>query len=146
MTPDVYPPLSVLVVEDHQDVATTTAELLELRGHKVRIADSGPKAVEAVEADPPDVVLLDIGLPGMNGWEVAERLRKSDGKRPVVVAVTARGADEDRERSAEVGVDLHLVKPVEPLALTSLLNRLRIIMAARQGGSGSDSLSGSRKC
>jgi two-component system, OmpR family, response regulator len=123
--PDSHPYLSVLIVEDNDDAASSTAELLEMRGHTVRIARSGLEGLSEAESDPPDVVLLDIGLPGLNGWEVCRQLKQSSGKRPVVVAVTGYDSDEDCERSKEVGIDLHLTKPVEPKALASLLDRFR---------------------
>src|SRR4051794_458459 len=104
--------LSVLVVEDQPDAAQSLAELLTLHGHCVSVALSGADALRSVEVRTPDVVLLDIGLPGMDGWAVARRLRaQARGKQPVVVAVTGYGAEADRWRSADAGIDLHLVKP-----------------------------------
>ena len=122
--------LSVLVVEDLQDVAESVAELLTACGHVVRVASCGVDALHAALTDPPDVVLLDIGLPGMSGWEVACRLRaQSSGKQPVVVAVTGCGTDDDRLRSADAGIDLHLVKPADPTTLTALLARVQSVLA-----------------
>jgi two-component system OmpR family response regulator len=118
--------LSVLVVEDQDDSATSLVELLTLRGYSVRVAASGPDALRELGAATPDVVLLDIGLPGMDGWEVVRRLRTyGQGKQPVVVALTGYGSDADRMRSADAGIDLHLVKPADPTALTALLERVR---------------------
>jgi DNA-binding response OmpR family regulator len=120
------PPLSVLVVEDSEDAAQSTAELLALCGHAVRVAACGGDALRAAAAQTPDVVILDIGLPDMSGWDVAARLRAGAvGKQPVVVAVTGYGAAGDRWRSADAGVDLHLVKPADPAALSALLDRVR---------------------
>jgi two-component system, OmpR family, response regulator len=133
VTQDSNPPLSVRVAEDCQDTAATTAELLEAHGHFVRVASRGQDALAEVEADPPDLVLLDIGLPGMSGWEVAERLRETRQKRPVVVAVSGFGSEADLERSARAGIDLHLTKPVEPATLALFLKRIGISLGTRGG-------------
>ena len=118
-------PLSVLVVDGHADCAQSTAELLTLWGHAVRVAGCGADALRACEAETPDVVLLGHCLPGLDGWAVAAWLRaRLPGKQPLIVAVTARGDDEDRERSAAAGVDLHLVKPLAPALLARLLDRV----------------------
>ena len=112
--------LRVLIVEDHEDTAASLAMLLRLYGHVVEIAADGSSALRAVQASPPDVVLLDISLPKMNGWLVAEQIREqSTWKRPLLVAITGRGMTADRLRSQEVGIDLHLVKPVEPAELAT---------------------------
>jgi CheY-like chemotaxis protein len=121
--------LSILVVEDEDDSAKSLAELLTLSGHTVRIAPSGPEALWAVWTTTPDVVLLDIGLPGMDGWEVARRLRvQCQDKQPLVVAVTGYETTEDKRRSADAGIDLHLIKPVEPAALTRLMSWVREVL------------------
>jgi CheY-like chemotaxis protein len=118
--------LHVLVVEDHEDTAQSTAMLLALYGHEVHIASDGPTAVEAVQARHPDVVLLDLGLPKMDGWQVAKQLRvHSNGKTPFVIAVTGYGQQSDHARSHEAGIDLHLVKPVDPQMLQQLLRRFQ---------------------
>lgn len=115
-------PLSVLIVEDFEDAALSTAELLILRGHSVRVAQCGADALREAVAETPDVVLLDIGLPDMDGWEVAEQLRRnSSGKQPFIVVVSGYGTDAARTRSADAGCDMHLVKPADPPALTALL-------------------------
>lgn len=132
MTEELFPPLSVLVVEDQQDTAQSTAELLTLSGHVVRVASCGADALAAARNEMPDVVLMDIGLPGMNGWEVVEQLRRlSPGKQPFVVAVTGYGGEADRWRSADAGIDLHLTKPADPSALTNLLSQVRAHLSAR---------------
>ncbi|HEY1190046.1 MAG TPA: response regulator [Gemmata sp.] len=132
MNPEPPPLLSVLVVEDQEDCAQSTAEMLTLCGHAVRVARCGPDALREALADPPDVVLLDIGLPGISGWEVAAGLRERiRGRQPLVVAVTGLGTDADRLRSADAGIDLHLVKPVEPAELLRLLTWVRDNLAAR---------------
>ena len=138
MTKEIPSPLSILVVEDSAEVAESTAELLALCGHTVRVVRCGSDALAAVEAETPDVVLLDIGLPGMNGWEVAERLRRRlTGKQPFVVAVTGYGSEPDRWRSADAGVDLHLVKPTNPSTLIGLLAWVRRHLNARWTMTGS---------
>ena len=117
--------LSVLVVEDDVDAAHSYEVLLRLFGHRVTVATDGPTAVELAATTGPDVALIDIGLPRMDGYGVAARLRaQSDGRRPLLVAVTGYGADADRRRSHEAGIDLHLTKPVDPAALESLLASL----------------------
>src|SRR5262245_9614394 len=93
--------LSVLVVDDSPETADSTAELLTLHGHAVRVAYSGEDALSVAVAESPDVVLLDIRMPGLSGWEVARRVRgRLVGKPPVLVAVTAAGTEADRLRSA----------------------------------------------
>ena len=122
--------LSILIVEDHADTAESLAELLTLCGCDVRVAGSAPEALDAADDQMPDVVLLDIGLPGMDGWEAARWLREqATGKQPLVVAVTGYGSDADRQRSADAGIDLHLTKPADPADLILLLARIRGILA-----------------
>jgi CheY-like chemotaxis protein len=124
--------LSILVVEDEDDSAKSLAELLTLGGHSVRIASSGPEALQQTHDATPDVVLLDIGLPGMDGWEVARRLRdQSKDKQPFVVAVTGYETTDDQWRSADAGIDLHLVKPVDPANLTGLLSWVREVLTQK---------------
>jgi CheY-like chemotaxis protein len=114
----------ILVVDDNVDTARGMAKLLSLLGHDVETAFDGPSAVEAARRFLPDVVLLDIGLPGMSGYEVAEVLRREEfGSRLLVIAVTGYGQEEDRRRSREAGFDYHLVKPVDHDALIALLSR-----------------------
>ncbi len=112
----------LLVVDDNQDAANSLAMLLRLQGHEVRVAFSGVAALEMTKDYAPDVVFLDIGMPGMDGYEVARRLRQQPGLENVVLAaLTGWGQQEDRRRTAEAGFDRHLVKPVEPAALEGLL-------------------------
>src|SRR5207249_1563474 len=119
------PPRRILVVDDTVDAAESLAKLLELTGHDVRTARDGPAALEAARIYRPEVVLLDIGLPGMDGYEVARRLRKQPATEHVrLVALTGYGQAEDRRRSREAGFDHHLVKPVDPAALEGLLTSL----------------------
>jgi CheY-like chemotaxis protein len=128
--------LRVLIAEGHADNAQTTALLLRLFGHEAQIAADGPSALQAAEAAPFDVVLLEIVLPRMNGWEVAKRLREGRrGKSPFLIAVTGLGREEDRRRSVEAGIDLHLVKPADPQALQNVLEQLRFeIQGLAKGG------------
>jgi signal transduction histidine kinase/DNA-binding response OmpR family regulator len=115
-------PLRVLVVDDNIDAAATLAALLENDGHQVRRAHDGPGALTAVDAFHPDAVFLDLGLPGMDGFEVARRLRlRAADNKPLLVAVSGYGRDEDRRRSRLAGFDHHLVKPAELSALRSAL-------------------------
>jgi PAS domain S-box-containing protein len=119
--------LRLLVVDDNEDAADSLALLLQFHGHHVRVAYSGMAALEITKRGVPDLVFLDIGMPGMDGYEVARRLRQQPGLEKVLVAaLTGWGQQEDRRRSAEAGFDYHLVKPVEPKTLESLLANLKL--------------------
>jgi two-component system CheB/CheR fusion protein len=121
----VGPSRRILVVDDNRDSSDSLALLLEIMGHQVQVAYDGPHALEAARTYQPDTVLLDIGLPGMSGHEVARRMRQElDMKGALLVAMTGWGQDEDRQRSQDAGFDHHLVKPVEPDALETLLASL----------------------
>ena len=112
----------ILVVDDNEDTARGMSRLLKLIGHDVRMAHSGPDAIELAREHRPDFILLDIGLPGMSGYEVASNLRREDWCRStVIVAVSGYGQDEDRRRSKESGFDHHLTKPLDHDALLALL-------------------------
>jgi PAS domain S-box-containing protein len=113
----------ILVVDDNVDGAVSLARLLELlHGHEVQVAHDGPSALEVADRFRPEVVLLDIGLPGMDGHEVARRLRaRPEFGRTPLVALTGWGQESDRRRSREAGFDHHLVKPVDLDALSGLL-------------------------
>ncbi|MFM0023527.1 hybrid sensor histidine kinase/response regulator [Paraburkholderia azotifigens] len=118
--------LRVLVVDDNIDAADSLAALLELSGHSVRTASDGQKAVQACEVASPDVVLLDIGLPGMDGYEVARRLRQMPGMSHLtLIAVTGYGQPDDVARAMDAGFDHHLVKPIEPDTLMRLFDEVR---------------------
>ncbi|MCI0464501.1 MAG: response regulator, partial [Gemmataceae bacterium] len=117
------PSQRVLVVDDNCDAAESLAMLLQVKGHEVHTAHDGLAALETARDFQPDIVLLDIGLPGMDGYEVARRLRQEQGRQAVLVALTGYGTDEDHRRSQEAGFDYHLVKPVELDALHQLLMR-----------------------
>jgi CheY-like chemotaxis protein len=114
-----------MVVDDNRDAAESMAMLLELWGHEVVCAHDGPSALEMSTRYRPQVVLLDIGLPGMDGYEVAAHLRElPQGARAVLIAITGYGQTEDRQRSRIAGFDHHLVKPVAPETLHGLLDSL----------------------
>jgi two-component system CheB/CheR fusion protein len=115
----------ILVVDDNRDAAESLAVMLRLMGHGVETAHSGPAALALAPALAPDVVLLDIGLPGMDGYEVARRLRAAGEPQPVLIAVTGYGQEEDRRRSREAGCDHHLVKPVDHEDLERVITRVR---------------------
>ncbi|HYN20857.1 MAG TPA: response regulator, partial [Thermoanaerobaculia bacterium] len=118
--------LRILVVDDNLDAVESLATLLGLKGHEVATAHDGPAALETAASFRPEVMLLDIGLPGMNGYEVATKLRERDEARQVVlIAVTGWGQDEDRRRSQEAGFHHHLVKPVALAELDRLLASVR---------------------
>jgi signal transduction histidine kinase len=115
----------VLIVDDNEDGAESLAILLQLAGHETHTAHDGLQAIEAAGRLRPDVVLLDIGLPRLNGYEVCRRIREQPwGRELRMVALTGWGQQEDRRRSREAGFDTHIVKPVEPEALMALLASL----------------------
>jgi PAS domain S-box-containing protein len=118
-------PLRVLIVDDNVDAATVLGELVGMLGHEVALAEDGPAALAAAAAAPPDVVLLDIGLPGMDGYEVAARLRAAGHTRTALVALTGYGREGDVQRSRGAGFDQHLVKPVELAQLQRIIANLR---------------------
>ena len=113
-------PLSVLVVDDDADTATGLTELLGLYGFSARAAYSGREALAAAESEPPDLVLLDLRMPRMTGWELAKALNALP-EPPVLVAVSGVGGAAALERSASAGIRLHLVKPVDPPTLVDIL-------------------------
>jgi CheY-like chemotaxis protein len=102
----------VLLVDDNADSIEPLSLLLQARGHDTRLATVGEEAIHIAEEFRPDVVLLDIGLPDMDGYEVARRLRRPEGKSPVLVALTGWSGRDARAKAAEAGFDYHLVKPV----------------------------------
>jgi len=120
------PDFCVLVVDDNRDVADSTAVLLRMAGYDVHLAYDGKGAIESAQRLQPDAVLLDIGLPGMDGYEVAELIRRDAASaKPLMLAVSGYGQDEHRLRSSKAGFDHHIVKPIDPAALTELLASLR---------------------
>ena len=115
----------MLVVDDNTDTALSLATLLEIEGHEVFTAHDGLAAIESAHAHRPDVVLLDIGLPKLDGHEACGRIRSQPwGKKMIVIAVTGWGQDEDRRKSQDAGFDGHLVKPVDYDQLAELLRSL----------------------
>ncbi|HSN19359.1 MAG TPA: ATP-binding protein [Usitatibacter sp.] len=122
-------PRRILVVDDNRDAADSLCMLLKSRGHEVRVAYDGLEAVGAAVTFQPEVVLLDIGLPKLSGYEAARRIREARGDRVLLMAVTGWGQEEDRRRAMEAGFDHHLTKPVDPAAIS------RLIDARPQGGS-----------
>jgi signal transduction histidine kinase/CheY-like chemotaxis protein len=119
------PPRRILVVDDNRDAADSLALVLKFLGADVRVSYGGPEALAAFEAYDPAVVLLDIGLPGMDGYEVARRIRSGfPQRRAALVALTGWGQDQDRQRARDAGFDRHLIKPAEIAALQSLLSSL----------------------
>jgi CheY-like chemotaxis protein/two-component sensor histidine kinase len=116
------PKQRILIVDDNRDSAISLGMMLSLMGNEIRTAHDGLEGLEAAEAFQPDVMVLDIGLPKLNGYEVCRRIRKQPwGKRMVVVALTGWGQEEDMRRSNEAGFNHHMVKPVDPAALEKLL-------------------------
>jgi CheY-like chemotaxis protein len=130
--PEVPPPVAeatpsrrILVVDDNQDAASVLAQLLEMGGHEVDTAHDGAEALETAGRQHPDVVLLDIGLPTLNGYEVCRRIRERPwGKKTIVIALSGWGQEGDRQLSREAGFDGHLVKPVDYPELLALLGSL----------------------
>jgi CheY-like chemotaxis protein len=114
----------VLVVNDYADNVESMAMLLRLYGHEVETALGGPAALRAARAHPPEVVLLDISMPGMNGYEVARQLRSMFQGRVVLFALTAHDFEEDKRRCVEAGFDRHFVKPADPVQVEQLLREL----------------------
>jgi CheY-like chemotaxis protein len=111
----------VLVVDDNPDAADSLAMLLQALGNDVRVAYDGEEAIDKALDFSPEVVLLDIALPKVHGYDVAKRIRGAKGRDVVLVAVTGWGHEEDRRRSREAGFDYHLTKPVDPVDLARLV-------------------------
>jgi CheY-like chemotaxis protein len=125
MTQFKAPPRRVLIVDDNEDAANSLAMVLQLSGHETASVYTAADALEHAAVFKPDVVLLDIGLPGMDGYEVAQRLRELPGLRGVkLVAVTGYGRSDDRLRARDAGFDDHLTKPVEFEVLDRTLARM----------------------
>jgi CheY-like chemotaxis protein len=115
------PARRILVVDDNRDAAEGLAALLRLRGHEVRVAHDGPMALDITATERPSVVLLDIGLPEMDGYEVCRRLRQQGLNDAQIIAMTGYGQERDRQRSREAGFDTHMVKPVDIGDIVTLL-------------------------
>jgi PAS domain S-box-containing protein len=122
----------ILVVDDNRDAASSLAMVLRSSGHSVLAAHSGEEALEIAEREKPDIIVLDIGMPQMNGYEVARRLRKtSDGKTMLLVALTGWGQKEDIEKSLNAGFDFHMTKPADPERIERLLENF---LQSQNGG------------
>jgi CheY-like chemotaxis protein len=115
----------ILLVEDNLDARETLRLLLELDGHRVAAADTGENAIKLALERPFSVALIDIGLPDVDGYHVAQRIRSAPtGARVILVALTGYGRPEDIRRAREAGFDAHVIKPVDPDALTKILSDL----------------------
>jgi len=113
----------ILVVDDNEDAASTLAMLLQLTGNEVHTACDGLEAVKAVAELHPDIVLMDIGMPKLNGYDAARRIRgQASGKDTFLIAVSGWGQEEDKLRCANAGFNAHMTKPVDVSALTKLLS------------------------
>jgi CheY-like chemotaxis protein len=118
-------PERILVVDDNRDAADSLARLIQSFGHEVKAVYDGPQALEETTSFEPDMALVDIGMPGMNGYETVAELRKRRGHvHLIVVAVTAWSRDEDKRRAYESGFDLHVAKPMSVEKLKELLRLL----------------------
>jgi CheY-like chemotaxis protein len=114
----------ILVVDDNRDSASSLGSLLELMGHRAHVAYDGPHALEAAKKYRPEIIFLDIGLPGISGYEVARRLREDASSRHArIVALSGYGTVEDRKRSLAVGFDSHVVKPIDIEEINRILRQ-----------------------
>lgn len=121
--------LLVLVMEDEPDTAESMGQLLRQFGHRVHAAPDGMSALKAARAEPPDVVVLDIGWPGMTSRKVARQLwEQSATRKPFLIAIAGQEQKSDRQRSHEAGIHLHLAKPVDPDFLCKVLKRFQAII------------------
>jgi PAS domain S-box-containing protein len=127
----------VLIADDNRDAAESMALILRMMGNDVRTANDGKEAVETAERFAPDVVLLDIGMPLLNGYDAARRIRAAGwGKELLLVALTGWGQDDDKKRAADAGFDLHFTKPLEPTELSRIVSLRRDSNGAATGGNG----------
>ncbi len=118
----ITPARSILVADDNRDGAEIMAMLLEDSGHIVHVAFSGPDALALAAEKTPDIAILDIGMPGMSGYEVARRIRAAPwGTDMILVAVTGRGQEDDKRAAVEAGFNRHLIKPVDPAELEAMI-------------------------
>jgi CheY-like chemotaxis protein len=127
------PHYRILVVDDNLDAAEMLSTLLRMDGHEVWAVHDGRAALEAAEMHRPDVILLDIGLPELNGYEVAKSLRLHEAfRRTIIIAMTGFGQERDCQQSLEAGCDAHLTKPVAPQALRAFLRDLNGQLVRRE--------------
>lgn len=122
--------MRILVVDDQADAADTLAELLRCHGHSVDVAYSPAEALGQALAHAPDIAFIDIVMPGMDGWALAQQMRERN-PRAYLVALTGASEDDRRERSQEAGLDIHLVKPIDPTRLELVLARAEQVVATR---------------
>ena len=121
----------ILVVDDNADAADSLGMLLEVRGDEVRIAYDGEEALDAEADFRPEVVLLDIGMPKISGYDVARRIRAARGNAILIVAITGWGQEDDRQRARDAGFNYHFTKPVDFEMLLDLIDRESVSGAAR---------------
>lgn len=125
--------MKVLVVDDNHDAAMSLSMLMSVLGYENRVAYDGVEALSEADSFMPDVVLLDLGMPGMDGFETCRCIRQRQwGSRAAVIAVTGYGSADDRAKSAAAGFDLHLLKPVSPVVMAETL--LRVADRLARGG------------
>jgi len=117
---------SILIVEDHADAREALRALLELEGHRVDAVGTGPGALEVVRARQIDIALVDIGLPDVDGYEVARRMRELGGRCPYLIALTGYGQPDDVKRARDAGFDAHLLKPIDPDSLAGVLSSIKL--------------------
>ena len=117
---DRAPPRRILIIEDNDDAREALRLQLQIAGHEVHGAATGSEGIEMAHSLKPDVVLLDIGLPGLDGYQVAEKLR-TDSDGPRLIAITGYGQPEARERARKAGIEQYLVKPINAAELARLL-------------------------
>ena len=118
-------PRRILVADDNRDAADSLVTLLRLCGHEASVAYNGFDALELARRTTPEIVFLDIAMPGLNGYELARRLRAQSNGTPVtLIALTGFGQDEDKRLASESGFDHHLTKPVDPAVLESLIAKM----------------------
>jgi CheY-like chemotaxis protein len=114
--------LRILIVEDNRDSADSLKALLEALGYRTQVVYDGQEAVRAAASAPPDVIIMDLGLPGLSGYEAAQQIRvQNAGAKPQIIALTGWGKESDRQRSAAAGFDHHLVKPLDLAELQRIL-------------------------
>jgi CheY-like chemotaxis protein len=116
----------ILLIEDNADAREALRALLELDGYEVHAAADGSEGLDLARTKAPEVALIDIGLPGFDGYEVARRMKALPALRPVMIALTGYSEPEDRQRAKDAGFAAHLVKPVDPADLRRLLTSLEI--------------------
>jgi len=113
----------ILIVDDNKDLAASLARLLRILGHEVEVVYDGRKGIEIARSFRPEVVLLDIGLPNLDGYQVARTLREEGFHDTIIIAVSGYGQEEDRKRSREAGMDHHLTKPVDLKTISELISQ-----------------------